>query len=360
MMTRKFLSLALLVSAIILLPACTGWFSKEGGCGCSHAEKDDLKVEGVNPAALKETVISFEGKPVVTGEDYERNFQQIVQGQPALKDMLPYIPEVQQDQMFGQMLESMALEKLMLRWVKDNKLDQEPEYRKNAQRVHEAVDRDLALRAFESELLKEIVITDDEAKKFYDENKATDQMLPRPPFVVSQGGVKAQGFETANEKEAQDLAAKAKAGDFTQVAKAAKKSISDYGAVNAQSFIDNNVKDKILAATKFPSIEVVKGTDNKYRVVKIASKSDTKYADYDKVKDALKQTLTGKKFNELYNKKMAELKDKYKVEINKEYVQKRKLPKAPAAEESNAEEAADKEVGGTVTPETGAPKTQAA
>jgi peptidyl-prolyl cis-trans isomerase C len=337
MMTSKFLSRALLISALALLPACKpGEFfgSKEhADCGCGHAHDEQLKLEGVNPAILKETVVSFEGKPVVTGEDYERNFQQILQAQPALKDMLPYIPEEQQDQMFGQMAESMALEKLMLRWVKDSKLDQDAEYRRNARRVHEAVDRDLALRAFENELLKEIVITDDEAKKFYDENKATDAALQRPPFALAQGGVKAQGVEFSNEKDAKEFAIRAKVGDFAKLVKDVKKTINDYGTVNQQSFIDNNVKSKILETTKFPSVEVVKGTDGKFRVVKISGKQEPKYAEFDKVKDQIKQVLTGKKFNDLYTKKMADLKEKYKVEINKDYVNLRK-PAKPAAEET--------------------------
>lgn len=358
MMTSKFLSRALLISALALLPACKPgeWFgAKEHGssCGCGHAHDEELKLEGINPAILKETVVSFEGKPVVSGEDYERNFQQILQAQPALKDMLPYIPEEQQDQMFGQMAESMALEKLMLRWVKDSKLDQDAEYRRNAKRVHEAVDRDLALRAFENELLKEIVITDDEGKKFYDENKATDAALQRPPFALAQGGVKAQGVEFANEKEAREFAIKAKVGDFAKLAKDAKKTPNDYGSVNQQSFIDNNVKSKILEATKFPSVEVVKGTDGKFRVVKIAGKQEPKYADFEKVKDQIKQVLTGKKFNDLYTKKMAELKDKYKVEINKDYVNLRK-PAKPAAEEAKPELAEGKELA-PAAPATAAP-----
>lgn len=346
--SRHFLSQMLLLSAVAFLPGCKlpfGGSQQEAGCAsCGHSAavvEEEIAFPGIEPGLLEETVVSFEGKPAAVGRDYEKNIQMIMEAQPALKDMLPYIPEEQQKEMFSQILDAMALEKVMLRYIKDEGIDQTTEFRKNAIRVHEAVDRDLALRAFENELLKEVIVTDDEIRKYYDENRTTEPVFQRPPFLITAGGVKAKGFEAADEKEAQELAEKVKQGKFAQVAKEAKKSVVDYGLVNQQSSLDKELKNKIVGATG-ATTEVVKGADGKYHVLSIATPQETKYADVDQVKDSIKQVITGKKFNELHSKRMDELKKKYKVEVNKDYLQKRKkateqtMPAVEVPEEATA------------------------
>jgi peptidyl-prolyl cis-trans isomerase C len=353
---RALISQALLLSAIALLPGCNWWpFGAGHGKGCcpahdhqaaeGQAKEEEIKIEGFDPALLQETVVSFEGKPVVTGRDFEKNLQMIMEAQPAIKDMLPYIPAEQQEHIFGQMLESMALEKLMLRWVKDAGIEESAEYRRNACRVHEAVDRDLALRAFENELVKEVVITDQEAEKFYQDNKTTEAAFQRPPFLITAGGVKAKGIEAKDEKEAKELAEKIKqsekekGGGIASVAKETKKSVVDYGLVNPQSLIDSNIKSHILATMDKPIVEVVRGEDDKYYVIATQCRQEPKYSDFDQVKDAVKQVLTNKRVNELYAKRIAELKDKYKMEINKSYIQKRPKPAAEPVSEEHPEAA---------------------
>lgn len=332
----SFLSRALLLSTIALLPACKpfDWFKGEG-CGCC-AETEELKIEGIDPEILKEAIVTFDEKPVITGTDFERNFQALIETQPIIKEMLPSMPQEQQDQIFGQILDSFAMEKIMRRWVKESGTDQQAEFKKNARRAHELLDRDLALRAFENELSKNIVLTDAELSDYYQKQQATDPAFQRAPFATTPGGVKAQGFEAADEKEAKMLAAKV--GDFATIAKDAKKKLVDFGPVNASSFIDPEVKARILSAQKFPSTEVVKGMDGKYRVVRIISKKEGVYAPFEKVKDHVKAMMMQKKFGEMFNKKIEELKETYKVKIDKSYIEKRK--KKPAAEEPKPVEAA--------------------
>ena len=358
----RFISRVLLLPAIALLPGCdlpwtTGGKKKEECPLCWHGAQvadEEIKVEGIEPGVLKETIISFDGKPVATGEEFERNIQMMMEAQPALKDMLPYIPQDQQDQIYTQVLETMGLEKLMQQYNKDSGVAESAEYQKNARRVHEAVDRDLALRAFENEISKQIEVTEDEAKKFYQDNRTSEPIFQRPPFLTKAGGIKAKGFEVATEKEAKDLAEKARKQSFTTVAKDAKKTIVDYGLVNQHSFLDTNVKNEILSATQFPTIKVVKGTDNKYRVVDVVSRQEPTYAEPDKVADTAKEVLKGKKFNERSTQKINELKEKYKMQVNKDYVQKRKKPTvAPIVEEpvsipsAPAPTDVDKEIGET-------------
>lgn len=343
---RSFLSHMLLLS-IIALPACNplDWMRGKGsGCGCPHtgahethdaaktSSGEDVALAGFEPAVLKETVVSLDGKPVVTGADFEKNMQLILEVQPTIKDWLNFMTQEQQDQMIGQLIDTMATEKLIRHEVQALGLDKDPEYIQNAQRMHEMLDRDIMNRAFESALLKEIVITDDAARKYYNDNKATEPIFQRLPFSSQQAGVKAESFEVATEKEAEDLANKARANtDFAQVAQEAKATVNDLGLVNANSFVDPEVKEVLLSATTFPSVFVVKGADGKFTVVKAISKQDAQYADYETVADAVKQVMTGKEFNDLYTKRMADLKEKYKLEVNKDYINKRKRPEDKAA-----------------------------
>ncbi len=324
--SRYFLSHVLLLSAIALLPGCDYWpwkMVKNASCGCPHAH-EDVKLEGYDPVLLRETVVSLNEKPVVTGEDTERDILLMMQTEPSIKELMPLIPEDQQDEIFGRIIEGKAIKELMMHWVHDTGLDHQPEYVRNASRIHEAVDGDLALRAFENQVLKEVTVSDAEAQKFYQE-RSTEPMLQQPPFLITAGGIKAEGFEVSDEKEAGELAQKARASTFAQVAKEANKHVVDYGLVNRSSFLDETVKDVILEnKATLPTIIIVKGSDDKYRVIELLSRQEPKYADFESVKEAVQHVIKNKKFNELHEKKLAELKEKYKLVVNKDYVQKRK------------------------------------
>lgn len=328
--SRYALNYALLLSALAFLPGCSDFLpwkkdKHKASCGCPHAHEDvDIKLEGFDPVLLKETVVSMNGKPIVTGEDTERDIQLMMQAEPSIKEVMPLIPEEQQDEIYGRIIDGKAIKELMIHWVHDTGIDQQPEYIRNAQRIHEAVDGDLALRAFENQVLKEITITDQEAQKFY-QQKRTEPLLQQPPFLITAGGTKAEGFEVANQKEAEELLEKARAGNFAQVAKEANKHVVDYGLVNRSSFLDEAVKDKILESkATLPEVAMVKGSDGKYRVIILLSRQEPKYADFEQVKEAVHHLLKNKNFNDLHEKKLDELKEKYKLVVNKDYVQKRK------------------------------------
>ena len=262
---------------------------------------------------------------------YERMLAMIIETQPTLRDMLPYLPENQKEQIYAQLLETIALERIIMRAVEESGIRDREEYKKNARRVHESVDRDLAINAFQNELLKEVALSDEDMRNFYDANRSTDALFQRPPFVTTMGGVKAEAFEVKSQKIARELADKARSSGFSAVARELKKKVEDYGLVTQQSMIDRDIKEAIFKVTSFPKIEIVRASNGKYFVVSVKSKQETVYADFDAVKDAVKQVMTGKKFNELYQNRIAELKDKYQVVLHKEYLEKRKPKKSEEA-----------------------------
>ena len=323
--TGKFLNRALLISSLVVLPACKPleWIKDKLG---SQKPKEEV-------------VVSFNNKPIVTGAEFEKNIQLLMQAQPAFQQMLPLMNAEQQVQIYNQIAETMAAERMMTEWVKKAGLDKNAEYKANAQQIHEAVDRDLAVRAFQNELVKQITITDEEAENYYRENGDKNPAFKRAPFTAMMGGVKAQGVSFATDKEAKDFAALAKKSDFAKAAQQAKKSVTDFGVVTSQTIaVDNKIKSTILDMKKFPSTEVVKSADGKFWVVQGLEQP----TDFASIKENVKEVMMGEKFNELYTKKMGELKSEFNVVVNKNYIMQHAKSTAPQMEEPAQEEADQK------------------
>jgi hypothetical protein len=312
----SFFSIALL--ALGLFSGCD-WLGKKSS-GSTAASSS----ASVSPSVGKgEVVISFNGKPMVSEEDFQQYFNLLAREQQGLKEVLPMLPREQQEQLYQNLADSMALERLVVEWAKTSGLNDSPDFKAEAQKAHEMLDKQLALQAFQNSLFKEINITDDEARKFYEENKKTDMLFKRPPFVTTPAGVKAQTIVVATEKDAKDLAQKAKAADFNVVAKTANKSVTDLGIVNLQTpNVDAAVKSKLMSIKQFPSVEVIKGGDGKYYVVKAVSAQEATYAPFDQVKDRVISIVTERRLADMYAKRMNELKAQYGVVINTEYLKK--------------------------------------
>lgn len=309
--TRKSVSQALLISSIFLLPACKplDWFKDTSGSDKPHVGREEV-------------VVTFNGKTMVSGSDFEKNIELLIQAQPIFQQMLPSMPAEQQAQIYNQIAETMAAERMMIEDVKRKGLDKTAEYKNNARQIHDAVDRDLAVRAFQNELIKEISITDAQAEQFYNENRDKNAAFKRPPFTAMAGGVNARGITFPTEQAAKDFLAQAKKSDFTAAAQQANKPITDL--TNA---VDPKIKSAVTGMKKFPALEVVKSSDNKFWVVE--GKQDGQLAGFAQIKDAVKEVMMGEKFNEVYSKKMADLKSELNVVVNKDYIANRTAKTAP-------------------------------
>lgn len=327
-MQNKFMSVALLVTCIAFLPGCkiADWIKERFGCTNCVTSMGSSDVAGgsltgpTDKNISQEVIVTIGGKPSVTADDFHKSLQLLMQTQQALQQVLPFMAEDQQLQLFQQIAENLAAERVAAEWVHRQGLDKTPEYQETARMVHDAVDRDLAARTFQAELVKKIDITDAQAKKYYEENKDKNPYFKRPPFTSGSASAKASGIVFDSEKDAQDFLAKAKK-DFDAAAKENRKTIKDFGQVTAQSDIDNALKAKILNG-KAPSVELIKGLDGKYYVVKIISKQEPQVAPFAEVNDKVKELMLSEKFQELFTKEIEKLKKEYGVTINQDYVKK--------------------------------------
>lgn len=326
-MNKHFLSIGLLLS-LAFLPGCkiTDWIKEKFGC-TNCVETTGMRSEagssfggGSDKNASQEVVVTIGGTPAVTPDDLNKSLQLLMQTQPALQQVLPYMAEDQQLQLFQQIVENLANERVAAEWVKRQGLDKTAEYQETARMVHEAVDRDLAARTYQAELIKKIEINDAQAKKYYEENKDKNPYFKRAPFVTGMASAQAQSVLFESEKDAQDFLAKAKK-DFDAAAKEAKKSVKNLGQITAQSDIDNALKAKILNA-KANSVEIIKGLDGKFYVVKIAQRQEPQAVPFAEVADKVKELMLSERFQDLFMKEIDKLKKEYGVTINQDYVKK--------------------------------------
>ncbi len=323
--SRKQFYIFLIGAGLMVLPACEfpDWLkSKTMGMG------DRNMSQGV--------VASIGGKPAINEAEYEKFLHLVMQAQPAFEQMFAFMSPDQQQQFLHNMAEDLALGKLAMEWATRTGLAQTEEFKNELKQICEFTQRDFVIRKFESEMIKQLVFSDEDAQQFYNANREKHPAFQRPPFTTGTG-VKAEGFIATNEKEAQDLAEKARKNNFTTTAKNAKKSVISFGVITAQSSVDPLIRAKVLSIKKFPSIEIIKGADNKYYVVKASGQETGTFAPFEAIKDKVKEVMkSSEKMQEYIMNKINQLKADYNFIVHKEAFEKyirKPEPMEPIAQE---------------------------
>lgn len=314
MKNTSSLSLALLMSSLVFLPGCAplNWVKDTLGL-----KKSGASVEANDGS---EVLASIDGKALLTAKQFEKQYNNFIEKHP-LGALLK-----QTEGFDKQVFNGLVSQKLISKYVQDNKLDESAEYQDDLAQLKAMLDA----RYFE--MKNQVKLSDADIKKFYDEKK--DAI---PAAVVSRGGVAAVGIEFDKEADAKAFLAKAKAADVTKAAKEAKldAKVRDLKLVNEQTVgIEPALKEKIVAIAKFPTTELFP-VGNKFWVVTATSKKTGEYRPFDQVKDAVREMATMEKQRESFEKAVDQLKKEYGVKSNEEYFAKKKAAQAsaPAAEE---------------------------
>lgn len=323
MKMKKFLNIALLIPGLMVLPACDWFGSKE-----SAPSAQDYSMGG--SVGSQEIAVTIDGKPGVTVEEFQRNLDAIKQAQPMMEQMLPFMPEDQQRMMYAQIAENIIGGTLIQDYVAAQGWDKNVEYLQNARRLHEDLDKELANREFQSRLLKEISVTDAELKSYYENNRETNMIFKRAPFMIAADGVTALVVKAQDEAQAKAIVdAAKKSGDLKQAAQAHKQKVEDLGLVTAQTMEpDRLVIIKALGMQNFPSVEMVKSGDA-YWVIQATGKKNAEFALFDQVKDAVNQVVLSDRFQKAYMNKINDLKKNRDVVVNQGFIDSL-IVKAPA------------------------------
>jgi PPIC-type PPIASE domain len=293
--------------SLLLIPGCK-WWSSDACCG------DDSCASGVErPEDGSPVVATMENEPIITQASLEKEYQQLLQDQPQIAQMLPLLGG--KEGLEERLVTALTDRNVLRRWVADNKIDTQDEYQKEYERVVATVTDMLNMKYFNKQ--NQVAVAEKQVKEFYDQNKTS-----MPELLVSQGGVKAVGIKFENKADADAFLKKAKEkkSDLQAAAKEAglKDKVEDFRLVHAQSIgIAPALRDKICAIGKCPTLDVFKIDDKAYWVVKASAKEDPVYREYAQVKDQLKRFLEEKEREKVVTAQMDQLKKQYNVKIER-------------------------------------------
>jgi hypothetical protein len=239
----------------------------------------------------------------------DQKFNEWLEENPALKSVLPYMPDVKRN-----FFENLVSQEIVNRFVEENKVTEKPEYKKDEKLGAASIKQALNYKYFM--LANPVTVADADVKAFYEEHK--DQI---PELLVSRGGVNATGVAFDREDAAKAFMAKAQKGDFTKVAKEAGMAdkVRDFKFVNAKSVgIDPALRNKIVATTKFPAVELV-AAGNQFWVVSASNKEEAKYRPFEDVKPDLEREVEKQRRMKALEEKIGQLKVTYGVTVNENY-----------------------------------------
>lgn len=312
MKKNVFLSLSLLVVGLVFMQGCN-WF----GGSCS-SEKAAPKTG--------EPVIKIGGQTVVTADDFIQNLDMYKQSQPMIDQILPSLPEDQQRMFYNQLVDMQVNGALLQKYADAQGWTDTQEYKATARRLHDEIDRNLAMMEFQKKLMTEFSPSDKDVVAFYEQHRTSNPYLQQAPFVTKQGGIQAVAVKAKDEAQAKVLVTSAKTRGLKKAAAEVGAKVDDLGIVTQQSTQpDRTVVFKLLSTKDFPSVDMIK-TDGGWWVYEALAKKDAEYVSYEKLpkeaQEQLKNLMSNEHISKAFQERLNKLKEEpaYKVDINTAFV----------------------------------------
>ncbi len=186
-------------------------------------------------------------------------------------------------------------------------MDKEDEFIQVVEKTKESMLKTYAL----GKLLATAELKDEDIKKFYEKNKD----------AFKQGeSADASHILVEEEDKAREIYEKIKnGGDFEELAKEYSTCPSKEKGGNLGTFTKGQMvkefEDAVFENEVGTITEPVK-TQFGYHIIKINQKNDARELSFDEVKDRIVEQVRRQKEQEIYNKRITELKDKYEVKMN--------------------------------------------
>lgn len=186
-------------------------------------------------------------------------------------------------------------------------MDKENEFIQVVEKTKESMLKTYAL----GKLLATAEVKDEDIKKFYEENKDAFKQAE---------SADASHILVEEEDKAREIYEKIKnGGDFEELAKEYSTCPSKEKGGNLGTFTKGQMvkefEDAVFENEVGTITEPVK-TQFGYHIIKINQKNDARELSFDEVKDRIVEQVRRQKEQEIYNKKITELKDKYEVKMN--------------------------------------------
>jgi hypothetical protein len=307
----------MLVSGVIatlsFLPGCTDMSQNSSNQAPteSRSSRESVPMTG-------EVLVTIKGAPAITTDSLAKEKEKLLKANPQIRQAIAFMDTREVDR---SLLDGLVHQRIIEEYITSNGIDQTAGYQSDLKDIYDAQKQLLNFKYFSERI--PVSVSEAEIKNWYEINK--DKNLR-----VSHGGVAAMGIEFADGAAARAFAARAKTapGGFKKVAQDDNfnAKIRDFKLVNNQSTgIDEQLRDKIAAIKTVPSIETFE-IGGKFWVINATSKEDPKYAEYDQLRDRIKEQLEQEKRVQAFTKDVEKLKGEYGVEINEDYFRPAQMP----------------------------------
>jgi EpsD family peptidyl-prolyl cis-trans isomerase len=209
-------------------------------------------------------------------------------------------------------LEALIQQKVMVQKAREMGLDKNDEVQtKIAALMKEVTERVLIEALIKQEILDKVVVTDEEAKAYYDEH--------REEFKDKEK-VKIRQIIAATEEEAQEILQELENGaDFAELASRKSNDQSTAKSGEDPGYIERGKMPAVLENIYF-SLEVGKisdavKTNHGYYIVKLEDKKEASIKEFYEVSDEIKSKLIVGKQREEHQKWLLQLEEEAKIEV---------------------------------------------
>lgn len=236
---------------------------------------------------------------VVAGKEItEADFEAFLQALP--REQRPYLSNPQFREQCKEQLISMHM---FSQLGVDTKLDETEEFKNMLEEARREILAQLAVR----ETLKDVTVTDEEAKEYFDANQQQ---------FVKGGTVSAKHILVETEEKCNEILEKITSGEIEFEAAAKEYSSCPSGAKGGDlgEFGRGQMVKEFEEAAFAAEIGHVAGpvkTAFGCHLIKVEKKTEESPSTFEEVKDTIARTLMQQKQNVVYNAKVAEMKEKY-------------------------------------------------
>lgn len=211
------------------------------------------------------------------------------------------------DELNKDVVNELVYQALLYEDAMEKGMDKEDEFLQVVEKTKESMLKTYAL----GKLLATVEVTDKDLKKFYEENKEA---------FVKPESADASHILVEEEDKAREIYEKIQKGeDFEELAKEFSTCPSKEKGGNLGTFTKGQMvkefEDAVFENEVGTITEPVK-TQFGYHIIKINQKNDAEELSFDEVKDKIEAQVRRQKEQDIYNKKITELKDKYEVKMN--------------------------------------------
>jgi hypothetical protein len=288
-----------------------------------HEEEENVALETLAEAGTVLTskgvtgkpLVTMNGIPIVTMESLEAEQEKLFEANADLKEVIGL--SMNSAQFKRSFAEGLTNQAIIDREIVERGISETSEYKKELKEGFTAVERMVNTKFFTQTF--DVHVNDAEVRKFYEGNKAS-----MPQLITSRGGIKAAGVMFDTEQDARAFAAQVanQGNDLKKAAQVAniQGKVRDFMNVSQQSIgIDQELKNKLLGTSKFPTTDVVKTKDNKVWVVTAIEKEEPQYRPFEQVKAEIKDYLERAEQGNRFDEEIEKLKKKYDIKMDETF-----------------------------------------